>query len=119
MFKIECGGVANEAHNRFLHTIPCQPRFIVRQANHYGYGIFLIYVHSLLVKKPLPPKPIAIKKPVVADDTKSVFGKAPSPQKKTKQAFSDEDAESTEPSALRQIVQTVLRRMESIFGVEE
>ncbi len=81
--------------------------------------IVFTHVHSLLVKKPLPPKPIAIKKPIVADETKSVFGKAPSPQRKTKQAFSDEDAESTEPSALRQIVQTVLRRMESIFGVEE
>ncbi len=86
-----------------------------------GVQITMVMRFSLpiLVKKPLPPKPIAIKKPVVADDTKSVFGKAPSPQKKTKQAFSDEDADSTGPSALRQIVQTVLRRMESIFGVEE
>ncbi len=115
-----------DVHIRLAHAIQWQIR-LINSGSLCGCSkliieilkIVIIHFRFLLVKKPLPPKPIAIKKPVVADETKSVFGKAPSPQKKTKQAFSDEDAESTEPSALRQIVQTVLRRMESIFGVEE
>ncbi|KAL5966783.1 Thrombospondin-3b [Taenia solium] len=52
------------------------------------------------------------------DEVKSVFGKAPKPKKKAP-AYSDESEESSKPSVLRQVVQSVLRRMEAIFGVDE
>ena len=52
------------------------------------------------------------------DEIKSVFGKVPK-QKRKATDYSDEDDESAKPSVLRQIVQSVLQRMEAIFGVEE
>lgn len=66
-------------------------------------------------KKPPPPQLL-----VAREEVKSVFGKAPRPQKTRKQAHDDDDEdESSEPSQFRQIVQSILRRMELIFGVEE
>lgn len=52
------------------------------------------------------------------DEVKSIFGKAPK-QKRNSADYSDEDDESARPSVLRQIVQSVLQRMEAIFGVDE
>ncbi len=47
------------------------------------------------------------------------FRKGAQPTKEDKTGLLRRRRRVTEPSALRQIVQTVLRRMESIFGVEE
>lgn len=76
-----------------------------------------MYTRFLSEKGPAKKRPV-LDSDSDDDEVKSVFGKAPKPKRKTP-AYSDENEESSKPSVLRQVVQSVLRRMEAIFGVDE
>ncbi|VDN12533.1 unnamed protein product [Dibothriocephalus latus] len=66
------------------------------------------------VNKPVPAKPVVPRANDDDEENKAMFS-----QKKQQKPASKKEPEETEPSRVRTVIQSILRRIEKIFGTED